>query len=206
MKTSRIAKPLTLAVLAGLLAGCRSPNGQPDYTGSGALIGGASGAAIGAVADRGHPGAGALIGGAAGLITGGLIGHGLDRQREAAQSSVMVVSAGRPLSIADIKAMAKAGTSDDTIIAQINNTHSVYFLNAKTIIELRKAGVSDKIITYMINTAANDAVVTAQTPPPPPQTEVIVAPPGPQYVWVHGQWRWNGWNWVWIEGHWALQP
>lgn len=205
MKTSRIAKPLALAVLAGWLAGCRSPNANPDYTGSGALIGGASGAAIGAVADRGHPGAGALIGGAAGLITGGLIGHGMDRQREAAQSSAVVVSAGQPLSVADIKAMAKASTSDDIIIAQINNTHSVYFLDAKAIIDLKKAGVSERVITYMMNTSANTTVVTAPSPPPP-QTEVIVPAPGPQYVWVRGHWRWDGVAWVWIRGHWVLQP
>jgi hypothetical protein len=76
MKASTITKLLAITAMAGLLAGCTSPNGNPDYTGSGALIGGASGATIGAVADRRNPAAGALIGGAAGLITGGLIGHG----------------------------------------------------------------------------------------------------------------------------------
>jgi hypothetical protein len=37
-------------------------SGQPDRTTNGALIGGASGAAIGALADRRAPGVGALIG------------------------------------------------------------------------------------------------------------------------------------------------
>jgi WXXGXW repeat (2 copies)/Glycine zipper len=67
-------------LLAVLLAGCTTPTGAPDYTGSGALIGGASGAGLGAALDRANPGAGALIGGAAGLITGGVIGHAMDQQ------------------------------------------------------------------------------------------------------------------------------
>ncbi len=67
-------------LLAVLLAGCTTPSGAPDYTGTGALVGGGSGAVLGAALDRANPGAGALIGGAAGLITGGLIGHTMDQQ------------------------------------------------------------------------------------------------------------------------------
>ncbi len=57
-------RTLTAGGLALVLTGCTYPDGRPDNTGSGALIGGASGAAIGALADRGSPGTGALIGGA----------------------------------------------------------------------------------------------------------------------------------------------
>jgi hypothetical protein len=208
MNTYKMIKPLTVTALASLLAGCVSPNGNPDYIGSGALIGGASGAAIGAAADRANPGAGALIGGAAGLITGGLIGHGMDQQAAAQRAgqpppTVVVAPQGRPLSIADIKAMAKAGVGDDIIINQINNTRSVYNLDANTIIDLKTAGVSDKVITCMMNTGGN--VVAAQAPPPP-QTEVVMGAPGPDYVWVDGAWTWNGVAWVWIGGRWVLPP
>ncbi len=208
MKTSKMIKPLTITAMAGLLAGCVSPSGNPDYTGSGALIGGASGATIGAVADRRNPGAGALIGGAAGLITGGLIGHGMDQQAQAQRSArppqpAVVVAQGQPLGIADIKAMAKAGVGDDIIINQINNTHSVYNLDANDIIDLKNGGVSEKVITYMMNTGAN---VVASQAPPPPQTEVVVASPGPDYMWVDGEWAWNGGAWVWIGGRWILPP
>ena len=72
-----------LIVALTLTSGCVAPNGQPDNTGTGALMGGAFGALIGAAADRGHPGAGALIGGAAGLIAGGLMGHAIDQQQQA---------------------------------------------------------------------------------------------------------------------------
>jgi len=41
--------------------------------------------------------------------------------------------------------------------------------------------------------------------PPPPQTEVVVAAPGPEYLWVPGYWSWNG-RWVWIGGRWGLRP
>jgi hypothetical protein len=80
-------KTVTAIGLASLLVGCTSPNGRPDYTGSGALIGGGSGAAIGAIADRRNPGVGALIGGGVGLIAGGLVGHSMDQQAEARSAS-----------------------------------------------------------------------------------------------------------------------
>ena len=215
MNTSTMIKPLTVVALAGLLAGCTSPDGRPDYTASGALIGGASGAAIGAVADRRNPGAGALIGGAAGVIAGGLVGHSMDQQAAAqplpAPPPVVVAPPqGQPLGIADIKAMAKAGVGDDIILGQINNTHSVYNLDANAIIDLKTAGVSEKVITYMMNTgtaASTTTVVTTEAPPPPPPpTEVVVAAPGPGYVWVGGDWSWSGVSWVWIGGHWAYPP
>ncbi|MBU6398733.1 MAG: YXWGXW repeat-containing protein [Verrucomicrobia bacterium] len=205
MKPS-VVKVITLLALGGVLAGCVSPNGRPDYTGSGALIGAGSGAAIGALADRRAPGAGALIGGAAGAIAGGLIGHSMDYQAAARPEPpprYVVTPQAQPLGIADIKAMAQSGVSDDVIISQINSTRSVYQLDANAIIDLKNAGVSQKVIAYMISTS-NAAVVT-QAPPPPPAENIVVAP-GPGYTWVGGEWVWNGGGWVWIGGHWAWPP
>jgi hypothetical protein len=42
----------------------------------------------------------------------------------------------------------------------------------------------------------------AADPPPPPQTEVIVASPGPDYVWIGGYWGWSWGHYVWIGDHW----
>ena len=56
------------------------------------------------------------------------------------------------MSVADVKAMARAQVSDDTIIAQIVNSHTVYHLSATDIIDLHQAGVSQKVIDFMINT------------------------------------------------------
>ena len=69
---------LLIGFLGVFATGCMYPGGRPDYTGSGALSGAATGAAIGAMASQ--SGEGALLGGAIGAIAGGLIGHGMDAQ------------------------------------------------------------------------------------------------------------------------------
>ena len=55
------------------------------------------------------------------------------------------------LSLADIKALAKAEVADDIIISEINNTRSIFSLTAQAIIDLKNAGVSEKVIAYMMN-------------------------------------------------------
>jgi len=209
MKTT-LAKILTLTGLVSLLAGCVTPDGRPDNTGSGALMGGATGATIGALADRRNPGAGALIGGVAGLIAGGLVGHSVDQQNEArrqyyyysAPPTYAAAPPPQPLSIAAIKSMSKAGISDDNIINQINNTHTVYHLDANAIIDLNNSGVSQRVISNMINTSST----VAGQAPPAPQVETVVAAPGPDSIWVNGEWVWNGATWVWVSGRWVLGP
>ena len=202
-----IPKILVMTAFAGLLAGCVRPDGRTDYTGSGALIGGASGAAIGASADRRNPAAGALIGGVAGLFAGGLVGHSMDEEADARRYDYPVTPpsppAPLPLGVGDIKSMARSGVSDDIIISQIITTHSIYHLDSNTIIDLSSAGVSQRVITFMINTPTTTEV--AQTPPPP-QSEIYVAAPGPDYVWVGGEWQWNGGRWVWFGGRWIYPP
>ena len=205
---SKFTGILALTGLVALLAGCVSPDGRPDNTGTGALMGGATGATIGALADWRNPGAGALIGGAAGLIAGGLVGHSVDQQNEARRQYYAgpppypAAPPPQPLSIAEVKSMSKAGVSDDTIINQINNTRTVYHLDANTIIDLTNSGVSQRVISCMINTAS----AVASQAPPTPQVETVVAAPGPDYVWVNGEWIWNGATWVWISGRWVLGP
>ena len=92
-KNMRFMRALSLlpmgSLIVVLLGGCTTPSGAPDYTGTGALVGAASGAGLGALIDHRHPGAGALIGGAAGAITGGLLGHSMDEQ---ARTPVYVVA------------------------------------------------------------------------------------------------------------------
>lgn len=51
--------------------------------------------------------------------------------------------------------------------------------------------------------APGEVVVTAA--PPPPIQETIVASPGPNFIWVGGNWVWSG-RWVWERGHWAYPP
>jgi hypothetical protein len=146
------------AGLAVLLAGCVNPDGSPNNTGSGALVGGAMGALTGAaIGGARHAGPDALIGAAAGALTGALIGNSADREQEARWHAVappppVPVVPTQPTSIADVKALAKAGVSDEVIISQMQNTRTIYHLAAADVIGLRDAGVSDKVLNYMLNT------------------------------------------------------
>jgi len=217
-----------LAATSLALVGCQTADGYSNNTGTGALLGGALGAAAGAIignqSGHGHGGGsnaaeGALIGGAFGAITGGLIGSSMDQEQRArlraqAPQTYQRIDQGQPLGVADVKALARAGVSDDVIISQIRNSRTVYRLTAPEIIELHEAGVSPKVIEFMINTPTTvggaasapvqSTVVVASAPPPPP-VETIVVAPGPGYVWVGGEWEWHG-RWVWVGGHWVYPP
>jgi hypothetical protein len=70
----------------------------------------------------------------------------------------------QPLGLADIKMLAKSGVSDEVILSQIRNSHSVYRLSAAEILDLKDAGVSEKAIDFMINTPS----LYRSSPPPPP--------------------------------------
>ena len=158
------------AVLVMALVGCQTPEGETDRTATGALAGGLLGAGTGAIiggASGGRAGTGALIGGALGALTGGVVGHAMDQQQReilARQSPATLqrVEQGQPLGLADIKALAKAGVSDEVIISQIRNSRVVYRLTTAEIIDLKDSGVSQKVIDFMINTPS------LYPPPPPP--------------------------------------
>ncbi len=211
---------LVLGTAAVVLTGCETPYGTPDRTGTGALIGGALGATSGALigGGRGRGGEGALIGGAIGAITGGLIGHVADQDEQARMRRpppppppAIPVESVRPMTVADIKALAQGGVGEDVIITQIRNSRTVFRLSSADIIDLKSSGVSERVINFLIETPgtaagpeANRDVVVATAPPPLPPETVVVAP-GPDYVWVGGDWVWNG-QWVWVGGHWMAPP
>lgn len=137
---------LVLVIGTTLITGCESK------TGTGVLVGGASGAAIGGIVGGGQ---GALIGGAAGVIVGGLIGAYLDNQeaknlKEQSPQTYRRVDNGEKLSVNDIINLSKANVDDDKVINLIQKTDSHYMLNSYQIDKLRDAGVSEKVITYMM--------------------------------------------------------
>ncbi len=80
MKYHTISLTAVAVGLALVLTGCETPSGRPDNTATGALVGGAAGAGIGAIAGGHEAGEGALIGGAIGALTGALVGHSIDQQ------------------------------------------------------------------------------------------------------------------------------
>ncbi len=214
---------LTIVSTSLLLAGCETYDGRPDRTATGALTGGALGAATGAIIGNyaGHnTAAGAAIGGALGAVTGGIIGHSMDEQQRemlAQQNpqTLQRVDQGQPLGLADIKALARAGVSDEVILSQIRNSHTVYRLSTAEIIDLKDSGVSEKVIDFMINTPnlvgaappppASETVVVAE-PPPPPIVEEYYPAPGPDFIWISGCWGWGGGRWAWRRGYWARPP
>ena len=215
MKVSTIS--LILATSALAWTGCVNPDGTQNNTGSGALIGGAFGALAGAALGGRNGGAGALIGAASGVFAGALIGSAMDhdqaeRLQAEAPATYVRINQQQPLSVADVEALVRAGVTEDLIISQIANTHSGFRLSSTDIIGLRDSGVSDRIINVMINTASDPYAIVSGSPatvvvdaPPPPPADVVMAAPGPDYVWVGGNWVWNG-RWVWVGGHWAYPP
>jgi hypothetical protein len=53
---------------------------------------------------------------------------------------------------------------------------------------------------------ANAADVVVRVGPPRPPREVIVARPGPGYVWTPGYYRWEGARYAWVPGAWMRPP
>jgi len=89
-------------------------------------------------------------------------------QPAAASATVPQLSYG----VSEIVKLAQAKVSDDTIIAYIKNTGNSYGLNAAQIIYLRQQGVSDVVITTMLNQpkpgAATATIPMPTTPAPQP--------------------------------------
>ena len=63
-----------------------------------------------------------------------------------------------PISPADVISMSKAGLTDDEIIARINDSRTVYKLNAADVVQLSQEGVSERVVNYMLDTLTRAAV------------------------------------------------
>jgi len=133
------------------LIGCQSS------AGTGALAGAGVGAVGGALITG--SGTGALIGAGVGAASGALIGAALDESdrrsldRESPRTT-RKIDRGEELSVDDVKKMSKAGLSDQVIISQIDATKSTFSLSSADIIDLKKSGVSQKVINHMIQTGS----------------------------------------------------
>jgi len=91
--------------------------------------------------------------------------------------------------------MAKAGLSDDIIVATINSSPGTYDTTPDGLIALKQAGVSDKVISAIVNKSA--APPAAPAPAAPPSEALPAAPalpPGVDSVGVYfrvpdGRWQ-----------------
>ena len=59
---------------------------------------------------------------------------------------------GDDLSLYDIKALSHAGVNDGVILRYLRDHGTVYVLNSDDVTSLRKAGVSQSIVDYMLHT------------------------------------------------------
>jgi hypothetical protein len=69
--------------------------------------------------------------------------------------------------VSQIVQLAQAKVSDDTIIAYIKNTGNSYGLDVNQIIYLRQQGISDAVITTMLNQPSPGVAVAMPTTPAP---------------------------------------
>lgn len=57
---------------------------------------------------------------------------------------------------------------------------------------------------------APNTLMVAPTMPPPLWSQPVPRPPGPGFVWVDGNWAWNGsangGAWTWVPGAWTQPP
>lgn len=139
-----------IAWSAMLLSGCQS------NLGTGILAGGALGASFGGMAGGGKGGALTLIGGAAGIAAGGLVGIILDEQdrkvmERSSPRTVDRMDRGDPLTINDVIKLSQGGVSDETIIYYIKEAGTSYNLSHAQIRRLSDAGVSQRVVNYMVD-------------------------------------------------------
>ena len=135
------------ATLCMILAGCETK------TGTGALAGGGLGAIAGGAAGGGK---GALIGGAVGAVAGGLVGASLDEQdrkvmQRTSPRTVDRMDRREPLTVNDVIKLSQGGVSDESIIRYLQQTGSAYNLSQAQIRRLQDAGVSQRVINYMVD-------------------------------------------------------
>lgn len=180
---------MTAVILIGFsVSGSMNHQGQVDYTSSGMATGATAGAVMGGSISRTPEGA--LVGAALGAVTGGIIGNEMEEQnsRQNPQTS--------PMTLDEIQNLVSAGVSDEIIVSQIRASAGEYYLNSDDIIELKKNGVSEDIISYLINTlyTATTSSNTKNTAMRGYPTDTYIFSPFPHYVWVGGAW-------LWFDGH-----
>lgn len=149
---------LALAGSIGLASvGCETK------AGTGALAGGAGGAAVGGLIgsmSHARAGEGALIGAGVGALGGALVGNEMDKQdrarerdREYAEGEYRREGYSDAVSKRDVVKWTQRGTRDDVIIDRIERSGTVFHLSRGDEQDLRDAGVSEMVIQEMRATA-----------------------------------------------------
>lgn len=122
--------------------------------GTGIIAGGTLGAGLGGITSGNT---GALIGGTACILAGGVIGAALDKQdrkvmEKASPRTVTRMDREEPLTINDIIKLSQGGICDDSVIEYIKERKTTYTLSQAQTRRMQEAGVSQRVINYMIDT------------------------------------------------------
>src|SRR5258708_6028666 len=84
------------------------------------------------------------------------------------QATVSVTTPHLPYGVADVVKLTRAQVSDDIIVSYLQNASTVYSLEPKDIVYLKEQGVSDRVLSAMMEqrqrVAATASVQTSQTP------------------------------------------
>lgn len=160
---------LLTGLLPFFIVGCSNLPGNEKQ--QGAVIGGASGAAVGAAVAKNHRALGAIIGGAAGAAGGYAIGANKDKitgkdnksAEEAARKSeqnpatkdqafkatTADINGDGFVTLDEVVAMKDAGLSDDEMIRRLKATNQIFDLTEDQKKSLRDRGVSEKVINQL---------------------------------------------------------
>jgi hypothetical protein len=66
----------------------------------------------------------------------------------------------QPLTFADLEVLGRLAISPGEIIEQVKHTRTIYYLTADDIIALKKAGLGDKVINFLVDTPKTVAHAT----------------------------------------------
>jgi hypothetical protein len=97
------------------------------------------------------------------------------------------------LSLWDLKALARAGVSDAIVLRYLRDQHTVYYLSSDDVTGLRKAGVSQSVVDYMLQSPRQYSS-SYYYGPYPYYYDPFFGPPYPYY--------WGGGGWGYYHRHW----
>ncbi len=176
----RLFPALLICVVA--FVGCASPYRSDQ----GALLGGLTGAGVGAIIGDAvdQPLAGTAIGAGIGAITGSAIGGSLD-EIEARNRAEIAARLGRPapagaVTVEDVIAMTQSGVDPDVIATHVRIHGPARALQPADLIYLQNNGVDKQVVQMMQHPPAPAGVVPASAAQPVVVEEHIhVDPWGP---------------------------
>ncbi|MGL4512728.1 MAG: glycine zipper domain-containing protein [Lacipirellulaceae bacterium] len=160
----------------------------PDYyrndTAQGTVVGGGLGAVAGALIGngRGKSTEGALIGAAAGALTGNLFGRSKDANDQrlaqngfANAANASAQAAALAVTNYDLAEMSRAGLDDGVIVGAIQSRGGRFDLSPNGLIQLKQAGVSDRVVMAAQSASPGPVPMMAQRP-------VTIVEPAPVFV------------------------